>query len=170
MTMMTPAQLAARLARAMLKRRSSFSDHQMIFSFDVPAPARQAGDLAGLSAMMAASVARILKESPLDRGEIASRMSALLGEPVSKSMLDAYASEARAEFNISAARWWALIAVSERFDVADAIAQRAGARILSGDEIKAAELGSLQAEIDAMQARMKELRSCAAPLKRSRRQ
>lgn len=152
----------------MLKRRSALSDQQLIFSFDVPAPAQQPGDLAGYTAMVAASVARILREAATDRAAIARQMTAVLGEPVSKAMLDAYASEARDGHNISAARWWALVAVTARFDVADAIAQRAGARILSGDEIKAAELGHLQAEVDAMQARMKELRAVATPMKRHR--
>ena len=153
----------------MLKRRSSLSDVQMAFSFDVPAAARDAGDLAGYTAMVAASVARILREDGRERATIARELSAMLGEPVSKAMLDAYASEARDGHNISAARWWALIAVTGRFDVADSIARRAGARILSGDEIKAAELGNLQAEADAIHARMKELRASTKPFERGAR-
>ncbi len=148
------------------KRRSSLSDLQMVFSFDVPAPASAPGDLAGYTAVVAASVARILREDGRERSVIAREMGSVIGEPVSKAMLDAYASEARDGHNISAARWWALVAVTGRFDVADAIAKRAGARILSGDEIKAAELGHLQAEADAIQARMKELRAAAKPLGR----
>lgn len=153
----------------MPKRRSSLSDLQMAFSFDVPSPAVAAGDLAGYSAMVAASVGRMLRESRLDRPEIAKQMTAILAEPVSKAMLDAYASEAREGHNISASRWWALVAVTDRFDIADSIAKRAGARILSGDEIKAAELGHLQAEKDAIEARIKELRSTSQPIKRGRR-
>lgn len=142
-----------------MRNHRSHSANQMAFCFDVPVPAREAGDLAGFTARVAAGVARILRESDRDRAVIARQMSDMLGEPVSKAMLDAYASQARAEHNISASRWWALVAVTERFDVADDIAQRAGARILSGNQIKDAELGSLQAEKDAIDARMKELRS-----------
>ena len=153
----------------MPKRRSSLSDLQMVFSFDVPPAAREAGDLAGFTAMLAASVARMLREDRFERSHIARQMSELLGETVSKAMLDAYASESRDGHNISAARWWALVAVTGRFDVADAIGARTGCRILSGDEIKTAELGSLQAQMDEIQARMKELRSGTKPIMRGRR-
>lgn len=153
----------------MTKRRSSLSDLQMVFSFDVPAPARAAGDLAGFSAMLSASVARMLREDDRPRKTIAEAVSKLLGEEVSPAMLDAYSSEARTDHNVSAARWWALVSATERYDIADAIASRTGARLLSGDEIKAAELGHLQGERDAIDARMKELRSVAKPFGRSAR-
>lgn len=129
------------------KRRSSLSEGQMAFTFDVPEPAREAGDLAGFSAMVSASVARMLGQDGRDRQKIAVAMSQLLGERVSKEMLDAYASEARAEHNIPTARWWALVAVTARFDVADAMAKQAGARVISGEEIKATQLGDVQARI-----------------------
>lgn len=151
------------------KRRSSLSDLQMAFSFDVPAPARDAGDLAGFTAKLAASVARMLREDPRERREIARAVSGLLSEDVSKPMLDAYASEGRGDHNISAARWWALVAATGRFDVADAIAKDTGARLLSGDEIKVAELGHLQSERDAIDARIKQLRSDTKPVTRRRR-
>lgn len=153
----------------MTKRRSSLSDLQMVFSFDVPAAAQQPGDLAGFSAMVTASVARMLREERRPRSEVARAMSDLLGEQVSKSMLDVYSSESHSGHNISASRWWALVAATGRFDVADAIAARTGARLLSGDEIKAAELGHLQAEADAIAARIKELRGDARPIARGRR-
>ena len=141
------------------KRVSSLSDGQMAFSFDVPAAASAPGDLAGFSAMVSASVARMLREADgVSRGAIAKAMSALLSEEVTPAMVDAYASEARRGHNVPAGRWWALVAVTGRFDVADAIATRAGARVISGEEIRATELGHLQAERDALDARMKQLR------------
>ena len=140
------------------KRVSSLSDRQMAFSFDVPPAAAARGDLAGFSAMVSASVARMLREDSRSRAVIARAMSELLAEDVTPAMVDAYASEARTGHNIPAARWWALVAVTARFDVADAIAKRTGARVISGEEIRATELGHLQAERDALDARIKELR------------
>ncbi len=148
------------------KRRPALSDLQMAFSFEVPSAATEAGDLAGFGPMIAASVARACREDERGRIAIAGAMSAVLGEPVSKSMLDAYASEARGEHNIPAHRWWALIAVTGRWDIADAIAARCGARLLSGDEIRAAELGHVQAQIGELQERLKELKGSAHPFKR----
>lgn len=151
------------------KRRPALTDLQMAFSFDVPQAATDAGDLAGFGPMMAASVARALREDSRRRDAIAAAMTALLAEPVSKAMLDAYASEARGEFNISAHRWWALIAVTGRWDIADAIATRCGARLLSGDEIRAAELGHVQAQIAELKDRERELRGDVRPIHRSAR-
>lgn len=117
---------------------------------------------------MAASVARMLREDPRPRAEIARAVSQLLGESVTKLMLDAYASEARDGHNVPAHRWWAVIVACDRFDVADAMAKRAGARVLSGEEIKAAELGHLQAQTRELQARIRELRGQVKPIARGR--
>lgn len=150
----------------MTKRRPALSDLQMAFSFDAPAAATAAGDLAGFGAMVAASVARICRDDTRGRAAIAAMMTDVLAEPVSKAMLDAYASESREQHSIPAHRWLALIAVTGRFDVADAIITRCGARVLSGDEIRAAELGHVQAQMSELQERLKELKSAARPLAR----
>jgi hypothetical protein len=86
-------------------------------------------------------------------------MSRVLAEDVTPAMVDAWASEARTGHNIPAARWWALVAVTGRFDVADAIATRTGARVLSGEEIRATELGHIQAQIEELQARQRALKA-----------
>lgn len=151
------------------KRRSSLSDLQIVFNFDVPSAAVDEGDLAGLDAIVSASVGRMLREDPRPRAEIAAHMSRLLGRQVSKAMLDVYSSESHAEHNVPASRWLAMVAATQNFGVADAIMKLIGARLLSGDEIKVAELGHLQAERDAIDARMKELRSDTRPVKRNRR-
>lgn len=151
------------------KRRSALSDLQIVFNFDVPAPAAHEGDLAGLDVFVSASVSRMLREDGRPRAEIAADVSRLLGKPVSKSMLDVYSSEAHVEHNVPASRWLAIVAATGNFAVADAVLKRIGARLLSGDEIKAAELGHLQAERDAIDARMKELRVETRPMKRGRR-
>lgn len=153
----------------MPKRRPALTDLQMAFSFDVPSAATDAGDLAGFGAMIAASVARACREDKRDRAAIAGHMSGVLGEHVSRAMIDAYASEARGEHNIPAHRWWALIAVTARWDIADAIATRCGARLLSGDEIRAAELGHIQAQIAELKDRERELRGDVRPIHRSAR-
>lgn len=151
------------------KRRPALTDLQMTFSFEVPSAATEAGDLAGFGPMIAASVARACREDSRDRAAIAAAMSAVLGETVSRAMIDAYASEARGEHNIPAHRWWALIAVTGRWDIADAIATRCGARLLSGEEIRAAELGHVQAQMAELQERLRELKGSARPLSRSAR-
>lgn len=148
------------------KRRASIDVSQLGFTFTPPLPARRDADLAGLDRVVAASVAVALKEDDRSREEIAGAMSALLAEGVSKPMLDAYASEARGDHNISAARVLALIAVTERFDLLDAMVRRIGAALLVGEELHAARLGSLEAQRRRLDGEIKTMRARAQPIER----
>lgn len=64
---------------------------------------------ATLEGQIARAVSVAMQDSGLSRAEIAKRMSAYLGETVSKAMLDAYASVAREGHSISFARMIALV-------------------------------------------------------------
>lgn len=150
------------------KRRASIDPAQLGFTFDPPVPASRERDLAGLDRVVAATVALALKEDTRSRFEIAGAVSALLDEEVSKAMLDAYASEGREQHNVSAARLLALISVTERFDLLDALVRRIGAALLVGDELHAARLGHLKAQERALRAEIKKLEQAATPIDRGR--
>ncbi len=152
----------------MPKRRPSISEAQIAFTFDPPVPARMPADLAGLDRMVAAAVATALKEDTRPREVVAGAMSALLGEPVTKLMLDAYASEARDQHNIPAHRALALVAVTERFDLLDALARRIGAAILVGEELHAARRGHLQAQLLALKEQIRALDQTPQTIERKR--
>jgi len=151
----------------MKKRRSSIPAGQFAFSFEPPAPARNAADLAGLDAIVAATVASMLKDDDRDRRVIAAEMSSLLATDVSALMLDGYASEARDKVNISASRLMALTAVTERFDLYDGLMRRIGASVLVGNEILAAELGHLDRHIAALKARRRSIENATPIIDRS---
>ena len=150
----------------MTKRRSSLDTAQLGFTFTPPLPARRDADLAGLDRVVAATVALALKDDPRSRHEIAGAVSALLDEPVTKAMLDAYASEARDAHNISAARLLALVAVTERFELLDSLLRRIGAAVLVGDELHAVRLGHLEAQRRRLDAEIKQMRGHARPIER----
>lgn len=150
----------------MTSRRATPHPNQLGFTFEPPLPARCEADLAGLDRVVAGMVAAALKGDTRSRDEIAGAMSALLAEPVTKLMLDAYASEARADHNISAARTLALIAVTERYDLLDALVRRIGAALLVGEELHAARLGHLQAQRRALDAEIKKYTAAAQPIDR----
>jgi hypothetical protein len=148
------------------KRRSSIDNTQLGFTFEPPAPARREADLAGLDRYIAAIVARALKEDKRDRAVIAGAMSSLLAEPVTRLMLDAYASEARENHRISADRLLALIAVTKRFDLLDAAIRRIGAAVLVGKELHTARLGHLKAQMKDLQAEIRAAEQTVAPIAR----
>ncbi|QPT08611.1 hypothetical protein [Sphingomonas paucimobilis] len=153
----------------MTKRVSSFPVEQLGFTFDPPTPASAPADLAGLDRFVAASVAAMLKGDKRSRQEIAGAMSALLDDETTKLMLDAYASEARDNHNISAPRLLALIAVTSRFDIADALMRRIGAAVLVGEELMTARLGSLKAERLRLNEEIKDLQRRCQPIARGKR-
>ncbi len=64
---------------------------------------------ASLAASIARSISASLKESGRTRAQVASLMSDYLGETVGENILNAYASEARAEHIINVVRFVALI-------------------------------------------------------------
>ncbi|PZO89080.1 MAG: hypothetical protein DI623_11415 [Sphingomonas sanxanigenens] len=150
----------------MNKRRPSLDPSQLGFTFDPPPPARRVADLAGLDRVVASAVSDALKRDDRSRQEIAGAISALLAEDVTSLMLDAYASEARDKHNISAARFLALIAVTARFDLLDALVRRIGAGVLVGEELHTARLGHLLSKRQHLDAEIKAIRNSAKPIDR----
>lgn len=148
------------------KRRLLIDNAQLGFTFDPPKPARSEADLAGFDRWLAAAVGRALKEDDRSRDEIAGALSALLDEPVTRMMLDAYASEARDNHNISAARFFALIAATERHDLLDAAVRKIGAALLVGEEIHAAHLGHLRAKRRRIDAEIRAAEANATEINR----
>lgn len=148
------------------KRRPALDPSQLGFTFDPPTPAHGAADLAGIDRMIAAGVGRGLREDARSRYEIAAAVSELLDEEVSKAMIDAYASEARDNHNISAGRFFAFVAVTNRYDILDHVVRRIGAALLVGEEIVTARAGDLRCRISDMQTELKAIEKQARPIGR----
>lgn len=153
----------------MPKRTPALNPSQMAFSFDTPTPDVSEGSLADLERKVASAVSQILREDGRSRFEIAGLVSALMGEDVSKFMLDAYASEARDGHNISLARFLGLVVATQRFDALDAVLRQVGVSAMVGDEIRLAEIGHLEAQKRQLDQRLKSLKSEAQPLTRGAR-
>jgi hypothetical protein len=138
----------------------------MAFTFDAPMAAVAEGGLRDLERQVSAAVGNILTKHPGSRFEVAGGVSALLDTDVTKSMLDAYSAEAKDTHNISVARFLALIVVSQRFDVLDAILRQIGCGVLVGEEIYLAEAGHLRAMEREIKQRLRQLDLVTTPLKR----
>jgi hypothetical protein len=153
----------------MTKRRPSLSADQLAFTFDAPMAAVEEGALRDLERQVSSAVGTILTMHPGSRFEVAGGVSALLDTDVSKSMLDAYSAEAKDTHNISVARFLALVVVTQRFDVLDAILRQIGCGVLVGEEIHLAELGHIMAQERALKQRRRQLETITQPLKRGAR-
>lgn len=150
----------------MAKRQPAFSANQMAFTFEAPRPDVDEGGLAHMERQTASAVARILRDDPRSRFEVAGQLSALMDADISKFMLDAYSAEARDGHNVSFARFLGLIVATQRFDVLDALMRQIGCAVVVGEEILLAEIGHLETQRRNIEQRLKSLKAEAKPLKR----
>jgi hypothetical protein len=148
------------------KRKPTEDPRQLSLVLEVPPRMDTTpGALAGLDRRISGLISRVLKEHIDPRAVIAGRMSALLDEDVSKSMLDQYAAPSSEAHNISAARLLALVAATHRHDLLDVLVMPLGCRVLEGEEVIAAQLGSVEARIRELSEERKRLQARVTPIR-----
>jgi hypothetical protein len=139
------------------------SDRQMdLLAWEPPAPvarfeAHQVRS-ATIAGRIAHGVAATLRDAEAPREEIALRMGDYLGERVSKSMLDAYASEAREDHIISLPRLLALVHVTGDRRLLDMLAEPFGWAVVPERYLALIELAALREREDELRRRGEALR------------
>ncbi|MBW6399527.1 DNA transposition protein [Roseomonas sp. HJA6] len=116
---------------------------------------------ASLAASVARAVAATLRDSPLPREEVGARMSAYLGERVSKHMLDAYASEQRTDHPIPVTRLVALMHATGDRRLLQLIAEPLGWAVIERRHLPMIELAAVQEQRDELARRADALRRAA---------
>lgn len=161
-----------------MKRRAKPDELQLSFTeyFDAPRPFTapqplepRPGVLAGFDHEMRQMLSAILKEAPMSRYEVAAKMSELLGDDVSKNMLDAYTADSRETHQISAVRLFALMMATGRFDPLEMQAEMSGRRMLVGEEAIAAEIMTAKRRLMDAETHLKRLEEAAGVRLPSRR-
>lgn len=127
--------------------------------FDTARPSTAPGSLAGLKTQVAHIISADIRECGMDRFEIAGKMSALLGEEVSKTMLDAYSAESRDDQNIPAYRLLAFILATESFASLDQLLAPLGCRLLVGKQTKLAAITKLELQRASLDRQIKAMRN-----------
>jgi hypothetical protein len=149
----------------MSKRKPAFDPGQTAMDFS-PRPLPSDGMLTGIDRQLSSAVALMLKEDDRDRFDVAAAVSRLLDQDVSKSMLDKYSSETSEEHNISAGRFFALVAATGRYDLLEALLRKIGCALVVGEEVLTVELGHVSAQIERLQARQRQLKKAAPAIQR----
>ncbi|MEG9884150.1 MAG: hypothetical protein V6Z86_05955 [Hyphomicrobiales bacterium] len=108
---------------------------------------------AGLRGSLARAVATSLKECGRTREDVARDMTAYLGEDVPKTMLDAYASQAREDHTISALRLVALIHATRDIRLLNLIADLFGWAVVPQKYLPAIEEAVLADKIEELSRR-----------------
>jgi len=105
-------------------------------------------------------MSRALKESCHDRHEVAARMAAALGQDhFSKATLDAYTAESKDGHDISLVRFKAFVRATGASWLWDLVVADDGLTMLVGDEAGLAEIARVQQERNALDEKLKQLRS-----------
>ncbi|WP_156313821.1 MULTISPECIES: hypothetical protein [unclassified Citromicrobium] len=139
---------------------------QIGFCFDAPAVPSGEAALAGFEKRTNVFVGAMLNSDGRDRYQLAAEVSKLLADEVSKTMLDAYASPSREDHKIPFSRLMAIVVVTGRYDLLDAHLRETGCGVITGRELETVELGSIEQEIRALQAKARDLRRTAQPIRR----
>lgn len=151
----------------MPKRRPAFSSAQLAFTFEVTPTPRHEGALAGLAREVSSAVARIINEDERSRPMLAGALSEILDESIDKMTLDGWASESRDRFNVPFYRLLALVAVTNRVDVLDALLRKIGVAALFGEEIRTAQLGHIDRQMAILKERRRQIEQQAVPIRRA---
>ncbi len=105
---------------------------------------------ATVAASIARAVAATLRDCRQPRDEIAERMSAYLGERVSKAMLDAYASEARREHAIPVTRLIALMHATGDRRLLQLLAEPLGWAVIERRHLPMIKVAAIREQEDAL--------------------
>lgn len=111
-----------------------------------------------LAGRISRAVAATLRDCGLERREVAARMSAFLGEPVSAAMLDAYSSQARGDHNISAVRFAALLHATGDARLLALLAEPFGLAVVERRLLPLLELAEVHEQMDALRRRKEHIR------------
>lgn len=116
---------------------------------------------ATLGQRISRAVAQTLRDCRQDRRRIAERMGAYLGETVSLAMLDAYASQARGDHNISAVRLAALVHATGDERLLDLLAEPLGLAVIPRRMRPLLDLAEAHEEAEAARRKVDALRRMA---------
>lgn len=142
-------------------------DHQHLFKVETP---RELGSALDFNAKLAQAMSRALdeaREGGRDRHEVASRMSEILGQDVSKGMIDAYTSQARETHTISAVRFKAFVRATGCLWLWSVYLDGEGLTLLMGEEALHAQASLAEKRAKALLEEARQLRA-RAPLEISR--
>lgn len=126
--------------------------------FTVPQPVVPTPGGGNYGGQVSELVGNVLKHAGMDRYEVAAQMSRLSGDDISKHMLDAWSSPARADHNIPLYRVPLLEEVCHSHDFTDWMVHLRGGRVAYGREALDAQYGKLQRMRDKIQHDMRELK------------
>ena len=141
--------------------------HAQLFPVETP---RELGSALDFNTKLSHAMSRALDEARvngLSRAEVAARMSEILGQDVSKGMVDAYTSQARDTHTISAVLFKAFVRATGCLWLWSVYLDGEGLTLLMGEEALHAQASLAEKRAKALMEEARQLRA-RAPLEISR--
>jgi len=140
--------------------------------FDRPVfPSREpvsAYDLEKFRSRIKRAMSAAIRDGHHDRRRLSASMTRMLGASFSKTMLDAYTSEAKTGHDISLIRFKAFVRAVDAPQLWDVAVRDDGLLVLQGDEARLAEIARLQQEQKAIGDQLKRLKAVPVHIRRAR--
>lgn len=141
-----------------MKRRTSSTTNDpsqpSFFDLPQPAPAVGADFCAHARELLAESLAAAKDKLGLDRWEIATRMSRIIGRDITKNMLDRYCAPSADDWRFPLEALPALVQVTEDARLLTFITEACGFKAMPGEAAVLAELVTLELEERRLRERM----------------
>ena len=141
-----------------MSRGKSLRDTRTFDLFEIPQPVLTIPGQGNHSVQVSEIVGEMLKGAAVDRYEIATCMSRLSGDDVTKHMLDAWASPARTDHNLPFYRAALLEEVCASHLLTNWLVSLRGGRVAYGRDALLAELGRLERNRDESARQARELK------------
>jgi len=144
-----------------MKRK--ISDRQLTLDFnamfEIPKPQSLLAASMDYNQELRHIISQTLKECPHDRFAIAAEMSRLTGREVSKSMLDSWSAESRADWRFPLEFAPAFEVATSTYALTEFMARKRSCKIYAGDDLFAAELGKLEKQKVEVSQKIKILKN-----------
>ncbi|WP_287874300.1 hypothetical protein [Azospira sp.] len=126
--------------------------------FEVPTPVFPRPGALLIGQQLRSLISDLLKASPLNRYEVAARMSELVGHEITKNQLDSWTAESRDGWRFPLEYMPALEVVLETHAITAWLADLRGARLSVGREALEAQLGKVSRMKDELAQQEKTLK------------
>jgi len=144
-----------------MKRRINTSQLTFDFNalFEIPKPHEPITASMDYSRELRHLISQTLKECPYDRFAVAAEMSRLTGKEISKSMLDSWSAESRAEWRFPLEYAAAFEIATDSYALMEFMARKRSCKVYAGDDLYAAELGKLEKQKTEVNRKIKMLKT-----------
>lgn len=126
--------------------------------FEVPVPTVPLPGALNFSLALRHLITEAIKHCPLNREEVAARMSELVGEPITKHQLNAWTAESREDWRFPLEYLPAFEVACSTTVLTAWIASTRGGKVLMGKEALDAEIGKLERMKEEAARKIKQLK------------